>query len=87
MVLFLSPRHLFSNELEKLPPNRDPNDLSFGNSVFRVKFDDRERKPIFGHRYSFFLRDAVEDVPEYIVHWDNFEQYAVIISLFFLSAK
>lgn len=29
---------------------------------------------MYGHRYFFFLQDAVEDVPEYLVHWDNFVQ-------------
>jgi mRNA (guanine-N7-)-methyltransferase len=47
-------------------------DLSFGNSVYRIRFEDRQSRPLFGHRYHFFLRDAVEDVPEYIVDWDNF---------------
>lgn len=30
---------------------------------------------MFGHRYWFYLQDAVDDVPEYVVHWDNFVQY------------
>jgi len=29
---------------------------------------------VFGHRYWFFLKDAVEDVPEYLVHWESFVQ-------------
>ncbi|KAL5533036.1 ABD1 [Sanghuangporus sanghuang] len=64
---------LLLERLDALPPDSD---LSFGNSVYRIKFDDRERRPVFGHRYTFFLRDAVEDVPEYIVYWDNFVQMA-----------
>jgi mRNA (guanine-N7-)-methyltransferase len=28
---------------------------------------------MYGHAYRFFLEDAVEDVPEYIVNWENFE--------------
>ncbi|KAL5529122.1 hypothetical protein ACEPAG_5096 [Sanghuangporus baumii] len=64
---------LLLERLDSLPPDSD---LSFGNSVYRIKFDDRERRPVFGHRYTFFLRDAVEDVPEYIVYWDNFVQIA-----------
>jgi mRNA (guanine-N7-)-methyltransferase len=27
---------------------------------------------MYGHQYRFFLTDAVEDVPEYVVNWDNF---------------
>ncbi|EIN08070.1 guanine-N(7)-methyltransferase [Punctularia strigosozonata HHB-11173 SS5] len=62
------------SRLDELPP--DAEDLSFGNSVYKITFEDRVKRPIFGHRYSFFLKDAVEDVPEYIVHWDNFTQMA-----------
>ncbi|KAH8117462.1 mRNA-methyltransferase [Phellopilus nigrolimitatus] len=56
--------------LDALPSDQDASDLSFGNAVYRIKFDDRERRPVFGQRYSFFLKDA------YIVHWDNFLQMA-----------
>ena len=33
---------------------------------------------VYGHAYRFFLEDAVEDVPEYLVHWDNFESYVIL---------
>ncbi len=56
--------------LDALPPP----ELSFGNTVYKIRFEDRERRPVFGQRYWFYLRDAVEDVPEYVVHWDNFVQ-------------
>ncbi len=49
----------------------DPNALSFGNEVYRIRFD-QARGPLYGHRYMFFLEDAVEDVPEYVVYWDEF---------------
>jgi mRNA (guanine-N7-)-methyltransferase len=58
--------------LDQVPA--DAPSLSFGNSVYSIKFETRESSPIFGHRYSFFLQDAVEDVPEYIVRWDHFVQ-------------
>ncbi|KAJ7582930.1 mRNA capping enzyme-domain-containing protein [Mycena floridula] len=54
----------------------DSDDLSFGNAVYQIRFEDRKNRPIYGHRYWFFLQDAVEDVPEYIVQWDNFVQLA-----------
>ncbi|EGO21512.1 hypothetical protein SERLADRAFT_351066 [Serpula lacrymans var. lacrymans S7.9] len=60
--------------LDGLPP--DAEDLSFGNSVYKIRFEDRVRKPVFGHRYHFFLQDAVGDIPEYIVRWDSFVQLA-----------
>jgi hypothetical protein len=49
----------------------DPETLTFGNSVYNVQFDTY-KGPIYGHRYMFFLADAVEHVPEYVVDWDNF---------------
>lgn len=61
---------LHRERLEALP--EDAEDLSFGNSVYKIRFDEREKKPIFGHKYWFFLQDAVENVPEYIVRWQNF---------------
>ncbi|KAH9483761.1 Aminopeptidase 2, mitochondrial [Psilocybe cubensis] len=61
------------DRLDEIPEDTD--DLSFGNSVYRITFEDRER-PVFGHKYTFFLQDAVENVPEYVVRWDNFVQMA-----------
>lgn len=43
--------------------------------MYKIQFDEREKQPIFGHKYWFFLRDAVENVPEYIVRWPNFVEY------------
>ncbi|CCA69844.1 related to RNA (guanine-N7-) methyltransferase [Serendipita indica DSM 11827] len=53
----------------------DPNALSFGNEVYRIRFD-QARGPLYGHRYMFFLEDAVEDVPEYVVYWEEFVSLA-----------
>lgn len=61
----------FRERLNDLPPNST--ELSWGNSVYTIKFDDRVRKT-YGQRYSFFLKDAVDDVPEYVVHWEEFER-------------
>ncbi len=65
----------YSQNLDDLPPSAE--DLTFGNSVYKIRFEDRKRRPVFGHKYWFFLQDAVEDVPEYIVHWDHFVQWVV----------
>jgi len=54
----------------------DESSLSFGNSVYRITFESH-KTPSFGHRYKFFLTDAVDDVPEYIVPWDEFETLAL----------
>ncbi|KAI9510407.1 mRNA capping enzyme-domain-containing protein [Russula earlei] len=62
-------------------------ELSFGNSVYSIKFESREPRPLYGHRYSFFLQDAVEDVPEYIVRWSHFIQIAAEFGLHPLYRK
>ncbi|KAG8748006.1 mRNA cap guanine-N7 methyltransferase [Ceratobasidium sp. 414] len=51
----------------------EPDELSFGNPVYRIRFDSKHEQPLYGHRYWFYLRDAVEDVPEYVVRWDEFK--------------
>ena len=68
--------YVHREQLSSLPP--DAEDLSFGNSVYKVTFEKRSEKPIFGHKYWFFLQDAVDNVPEYVVYWDNFVQYVVL---------
>jgi len=76
----------FRENLDNIPT--DAEELSFGNSVYKITFENRER-PVFGHKYWFFLQDAVENVPEYVVRWDNFVQYVfhfttfVFITVFF----
>ncbi|KAK7015033.1 mRNA cap guanine-N7 methyltransferase [Favolaschia claudopus] len=60
--------------LDSLPP--DATDLTFGNDVYKIRFEKRRHKSMFGHKYWFYLQDAVDDVPEYIVVWDNFVQMA-----------
>ncbi|CAL1703804.1 unnamed protein product [Somion occarium] len=67
-------------QLDALP--EDAEDLSFGNSVYKIRFDDRKERPLFGHRYWFYLKDAVDDVPEYIVHWDHLVQMATEYDLY-----
>jgi mRNA (guanine-N7-)-methyltransferase len=57
-------------QLDALPPDAAP--LEFGNSVYKIRFEQRQPKPVFGHRYWFFLQDAVDDVPEYVVRWESF---------------
>ncbi|TFK26413.1 hypothetical protein FA15DRAFT_293491 [Coprinopsis marcescibilis] len=71
---------LLYSHLDALPP--DAEELSFGNSVYKIKFDQRDTKPRFGHRYWFFLQDAVENVPEYVVQWDCFVELAAEYGLY-----
>jgi mRNA (guanine-N7-)-methyltransferase len=55
-------------------------DLSFGNQFYTVRFDPSTLKngkfPAFGHKYYFTLVDAVDDVAEYVVDWDQFVSLA-----------
>ncbi|KAG6821167.1 hypothetical protein H0H93_005387 [Arthromyces matolae] len=71
---------LLLEHLDALPS--DSTDLSFGNSVYTIKFEDRNNRPVFGHKYWFFLQDAVDNVPEYVVHWDNFVELAAEYDLY-----
>ncbi|TFY52973.1 hypothetical protein EVJ58_g9712 [Rhodofomes roseus] len=72
-----------SQLLEKLGAlPEDSKDLSFGNSVYTIRFEERTQRPLFGHRYWFFLRDAVDNVPEYVVHWETFVQMAADYGLY-----
>ncbi|KAL4067567.1 mRNA capping enzyme-domain-containing protein [Scleroderma citrinum] len=66
--------------LDALPPSATQ--LSFGNSVYSIRFEDRHPRPLFGHRYFFWLEDAVDNVPEYLVHWNNFVGLAAEYSLY-----
>lgn len=53
-----------------------PPKTSFGNQYYTVEFDPTDTKnttlPPFGHKYKFSLLDAVDDVAEYVVDWDQF---------------
>jgi mRNA (guanine-N7-)-methyltransferase len=61
--------------LNRIPP--EVKDKTFGNGVYRITFEDTDVRPVYGHRYWFYLQDAVENVPEYVVRWDNFVQYVL----------
>lgn len=55
--------------------------LEWGNGVYRVRFPDKTPedgvfRPPFGWKYSFFLHEAVEEVPEYVVPWEAFRAIA-----------
>ncbi|CAK7219257.1 mRNA cap guanine-N7 methyltransferase [Sporothrix bragantina] len=53
----------------------------WGNSIYRVRFPgdtpaDGIFRPPFGWKYNFFLNEAVEEVPEYVVPWHAFRALA-----------
>ncbi|KAK4147483.1 mRNA capping enzyme-domain-containing protein [Dichotomopilus funicola] len=54
---------------------------SWGNDIYRVRFpgptpSDGIFRPPFGWKYNFFLDEAVEEVPEYVVPWEAFRALA-----------
>jgi mRNA (guanine-N7-)-methyltransferase len=53
----------------------------FGNSVYKVEFNtpptkDQAFRPPFGHKYTFYLQDAINNVPEYVVPFEVFRALA-----------
>lgn len=71
-----------SRELrDRMTNSAHPENRSFGNRYYKVVFDQIEKWPAFGHRYTFFLEDAVENVPEYVVDFDVFEDLAHEVGL------
>lgn len=55
--------------------------FEWGNSIYRVKFpgktpEDGVFRPPFGWKYFYFLEEAVEEVPEYVVPWEAFRALA-----------
>lgn len=57
----------------------------WGNSIYRVRFPgdtpkDGIFRPPYGWKYSYFLEEAVEEVPEYVVPWEAFRAYRSTLS-------
>ena len=55
----------------------EPAVAEWGNSIYRVRFPgdtpkDGIFRPPYGWKYSFFMEEAVEEVPEYVVPWEAF---------------
>ncbi|KAI9708590.1 MAG: mRNA cap guanine-N7 methyltransferase [Bogoriella megaspora] len=55
--------------------------FEWGNNIYRVKFPGKTPKdgifrPPFGWKYFYFLEEAVEEVPEYVVPWEAFRALA-----------
>ena len=65
----------------RLPVNTDSETPEWGNSIYRVRFPgatpaDGVFRPPYGWKYSYFLEEAVEEVPEYVVPWEAFRALA-----------
>lgn len=63
--------------------DQQPEVAEWGNSIYRVRFPgntptDGIFRPPYGWKYSYFLEEAVEEVPEYVVPWEAFRAYELI---------
>lgn len=66
---------------EKEEGEAEAEGFEWGNSIYRVKFPsktppDGTFRPPFGWKYFYFLEEAVEEVPEYVVPWEAFRALA-----------
>lgn len=61
---------------------------AFGNSLYRARFEQQPPEDghflsPYGNRYDYFLKDAVDDVPEYVVPFETLrllcEDYGLIL--------
>lgn len=64
---------------EEAPEDGEVEDetLGWGNNIYRVRFpgktpEDGVFRPPFGWKYSYFMEEAVEEIPEYVVPWEAF---------------
>lgn len=66
---------------EYLAENLQAGRTEWGNSKFKIKFEepnpDGEFRSLAGNKYTFFLSEAVENVPEYVVRMDEFAKLAL----------
>ncbi|CAZ84713.1 unnamed protein product [Tuber melanosporum] len=75
-------KHMPAGSSEKEKLDKSEHGLQeWGNSIYRVRFAEEPPKtgvfrPPWGWRYSFFLEEAVEEVPEYVVPWEAFRAIA-----------
>ncbi|CAG8670763.1 16827_t:CDS:2 [Dentiscutata erythropus] len=65
-----------ANWIVKKLKTLDPKALEFGNSIYSIVFEQKHEFPTFGHKYRFNLEDAINDCPEYLVHFPTFEKMA-----------
>jgi len=60
---------------------RSAPDLSFGNEYYTITFARKDQFPRFGAQYTFRLCDAVDNIPEYLVHFPTLEKLAGEVGL------
>ncbi|KAF2398944.1 guanine-N(7)-methyltransferase [Trichodelitschia bisporula] len=74
-----TPEATSNPESPTAPPPDEP--IKWGNSIYRVEFPGKTPadgifRPPFGWKYFYFLEEAVEQVPEYVVPWEAFRALA-----------
>jgi len=77
----ISARVRGTDKRDTLPENPEHGIQEWGNSIYRVKFSNPPPRagtfrPPWGWEYNFFLEEAVEEVPEYVVPWEAFRDIA-----------
>lgn len=82
------------SHIRRLP---DAATKEWGNDIYRVEFEnappqpdssgDIVFRPPYGHRYTFYLKDAVDIVPEYVVPFNAFRALAEEYNLELLYHK
>ena len=60
---------------------RESQSLEFGNQFYQIRFEQGEPFMSFGHKYHFNLKDAVDDCPEYLVHFPTLVELARVYGL------
>ena len=68
-------------EIPREKSNEELVTAEWGNGIYRVRFPGETPKdgifrPPYGWKYSYFLEEAVEEVPEYVVPWEAFRAIA-----------
>ncbi|KAG0365368.1 mRNA cap guanine-N7 methyltransferase [Mortierella sp. AD032] len=61
--------------IKKLKSESDDG-LQIGNSIYSIRFERRDKFDTFGSKYWFHLEDAIDDCPEYLVHFPTFQKLA-----------
>ena len=59
---------------------RSSPELSFGNSVYQIRFEQKDEFPLFGHSYSFYLEESIDNCVEYVSHFGVLQRFAVFCS-------
>eukprot|EP00127_Corallochytrium_limacisporum_P004525 Clim_evm25s166 gene=Clim_evmTU25s166 len=55
--------------------------LSFGNDIYQVTFEDKKNFPKFGAKYKFWLKGTIDNMSEFLVHWETFISVAAEFDL------